>query len=89
MKALSESSIAKFSLGLLLLMAGGLVTGTAYLVTQGNAAEETKRRVGALEDRASAIEEIKVDVAVIKSRLESIDGKLDRSGHRRGSRTSE
>lgn len=72
-----EDTIFRISLGVLITIAVGLITGTAYIVTLSNASDVQGRRIEAVERKQSSIDEIQTDIAVMKQRLDSIDKKLD------------
>jgi len=71
-QTLSEKTLIPISLVILLL--GGIVWITNIAFKVDVSAESLKK----IELRQSTIDEIKTDVAVIKSKLEKIDQKLDR-----------
>lgn len=72
MPVLSEKTVIPISFALIIIGGVGWLTNLAFKVDV--AAESLKK----IELRQNAIEEIKTDVAVIKSKLDRIDKKLDR-----------
>ena len=69
MKPIAEDAIAKISWGILAVIGAGLVSGTAYVVSLANAVEVIKQKQVTIETMAT-------DIAVIKTKVESIEKKL-------------
>lgn len=78
MRGVAEDRILKFSIGILIVMAGGLITGTTFIVTLSNASEEHRRAIEELRTHQAVTDSWAADLAVIKQRLDSIDKKLDK-----------
>lgn len=72
MPVLSEKTVIPISFALVII--GGVAWLTNLALKVDVAAESLKK----IELRQNAIEEIKTDVAVIKSKLDRIDKKIDR-----------
>lgn len=72
MRVISEKTVIPISFAILLIGGVAWLTNLAFKVDVS--AESLKK----IELKQNAIEEIKTDVAVIKSKLDRIDKKLDR-----------
>jgi len=92
LKPIRETTIAKFSMGVLFVIASGLVAGTTYIVTLGNASTQQERRIGDLETKTASVDVLTTRLAVIETKLdiliesnpEALDAFHRKGRHRNG-----
>lgn len=67
--------------GVLLIMFSGLCTGAWYIIGLGFASTSQQRVIDDHEKRIVVAESVKIDVAVMKAQLQSIEDKIDQISH--------
>lgn len=78
MRAVTDDSLVKFSVGVLLTLCAALVGGATYLTNLSRNSESQTKSIEVLEAKVEQLGAIKTDIAVIRKEIESIGLRMDR-----------
>lgn len=75
---LTEGALVRISVGLLITIGGGLVTGTAYFVSISAANDVNRQEIIELKAKMKTQERLAEDIAVIRTKIENIERILNK-----------